>query len=1000
MIRLLISCALAASGPAAFAKAKPEKDDSVEAQLKFKENDEAGNDAKALGAEILIEKSEKKALTQLQRLAKKNAGKAVEPDLLFRLAELYMRRARSERFFEAHRGSEMALKLAPEVVQDASEKAEIQRAISMYEDLQARFPRFHSLDIVIFNEAFAREQLGQMDQAETLFAKIPDRFPHSSVAPDSWLALGEISYQRRQYSTANDRFLKVKQYPDARAYPYALYKAAWCKYNLQDAASGLKQLEEVVAFGRDAARDRRDAKLDLRKEALGDMALFFSDSTPASEAVSYFERQAGDLDPAPYLMRLVEIYKRHSKYAEVESVLKKFLAAHPDSEHASSAREELVWNYERALKRADAVAELERFELSCGELKVKAPTKKSKKAADAAAMDPRAQCRAKVADAAKKLAGKWHALWKRRAPVDELAASAERAYALYFRAAPSGDADGATARYAYGELLFQRGKNREASAQYALVAAEKPAQPLAHDAAYAAIVALEKAVEPNKWADSDERRFVELADAFLKGNSNGAYALDVRFKRGFIAYEKERFDEAGEAFKKIGWGPYPMGPKVAKAQDLWLDILNLRKDFKGLKENARGLLTRADLDPERKAAIEKIYRQAYFAEIQGLEEKGKDKDAIGAYKAFAVENQSSDLAPKAWWNASQLLFKIGDAEGGASACYQMHKMFPTAPNAKDCLTKSAQTFEAMGKLDLAARVLLNLALVDQPAEEKWRETAADFFALSGSRSRAATMYEKLAEGKPAARKLQLEEKLQSLAKTAKDMDAYRKSRARIVALGVEPQASDAAIEELEESVASGAIDQTEAFSRSRKLVGHSGASKATHARARLIQAEILEDEFSRQSVKARPERLAMVLAMKTEKLEKAQSAFQSTIKFGDARTSAMALRRLARSYRSYAEAIRAIPTPEGANAKDAESFRGELERLATPMEEKGVESLAQAVEAAKKANARDGLIGEIQAELDKANMKKPTPAAPAPTVPGPYVPRFTSATIAANGGPR
>jgi hypothetical protein len=254
------------------------------------------------------------------------------------------------------------------------------------------------------------------------------------------------------------------------------------------------------------------------------------------------------------------------------------------------------------------------------------------------------------------------------------------------------------------------------------------------------------------------------------------------------------------------------------------------------------------------------------------------------------------------------------------------------------------------------------------------------------------MYEKLGEGKPAARRTQLFEKIAALAKSAGDKAGYRQARARIASLGVEPAASAAAIEEVEEQLAAGG-DQSEAFSSSRKILNRDGASKSTLARARFAQARILEDEFRRQSVKARPERLATVLAIKTEKLEKAQSALQSTIHYGDPRTTTSALRDLAGLYRSYAESVRAISAPEGTSAKDIEAFQSELERLAVPLEEKGIESLAQSLEAAKKLGLHDGTVGEIQAELDKANMKKPSPPLPPPSLPGAYVPRYSVSSL-------
>src|SRR5689334_17567916 len=77
-------------------EAKVTGDSGVEKELRLKEGDETGNEVKALKTELLVMKSEKKALEQLQRLERRYRDTRMEPEILFRLAEIYMRRARTE----------------------------------------------------------------------------------------------------------------------------------------------------------------------------------------------------------------------------------------------------------------------------------------------------------------------------------------------------------------------------------------------------------------------------------------------------------------------------------------------------------------------------------------------------------------------------------------------------------------------------------------------------------------------------------------------------------------------------------------------------------------------------------------------------------------------------------------------------------------------------------------------------------------------------------------
>ncbi len=983
----ILAAGLLALSPTAEASKKKQTGDSgVERELRYKEGDESGNEVKALKTELLVIKSEKKALDQLLKLLKKHTGTRMESELLFRLAELYMRRARSERFFEVHRNSEKIMTFAPRLVKEASEASEIKKAISHYDRIYEKFPRFHSMDIVLFNNAYANLQIGEDKAAEQRLSTLIKEHGGSPLVSDAYLALGEIHFKARNFQLALESFKAVRRFPKARVYPYGIYKAAWTYYNLQDAVSGLKELEDVIAFGREVASRGWDSKLDLRKEALGDLALFYSEVRPAAEAVDYLRAQAKEIDASPYVMRLAEIYKRHSRHNDVELLLTDLLVKMPGSEATASAHEELVLNYDRTKRQPKAIEQLLAFDLYCDSITAK---------------PAQVECRHKISDTSKKFATKWHGIWKKAYGLAttnggaELAVSAEKSYRLYLKSTSPKDPELPTVRYTFAELLFARGQYREASNLYASLEESQKAgvkldPKVAHDASYAAVVSLEKSVKDDKWNDDDEKRFHELSDAYIARHSSGQYVLDLRFKRAFIAYEKEHYDEAAPQFKKIGWAKEYLAAgavlpeKVVKSQDLYLDILNHKKDYSGIKEAARELLSSAA--GARSGPVEKVYREAYFAEIQLQEEKGDLAGAVESYKKFALENTTSELAPKAWWNASQLQFRMGDATGGANTCYQMHRLFPNSSNGKECLSKAARTFEAMGRLDNAARVLLNLAEVESENQDKWRELAADFFALSGSKDRAILMYQKLAESrKTNAQQLPLLEKAATLARESGDLKTLAQIENQYTSKGIEPQASRLVVEQAEHLFEKG--DLTKAFNISKRVISKDGLPKELHARARLVQARVLEDEYRKQSVKARMDRIGVVLAIKTEKLEKAQKAYQSAIHYGEAAVSVKALKRLGDCYIDYAKTVRGMNLPAGIAEADQKAFKNEIEQLAIPMEEKGIESTNQALETAKKAQLRDGQIGELQAEVNRLNMK-PGGAVVAVVVPQRYLPEF------------
>ena len=69
-------------------------------EVKLNSANEDINQKTAFTSEVLISKSELKAIESLKKIIAKKKGAMDEADLYYRLAELYMRRAKSGRFFD------------------------------------------------------------------------------------------------------------------------------------------------------------------------------------------------------------------------------------------------------------------------------------------------------------------------------------------------------------------------------------------------------------------------------------------------------------------------------------------------------------------------------------------------------------------------------------------------------------------------------------------------------------------------------------------------------------------------------------------------------------------------------------------------------------------------------------------------------------------------------------------------------------------------------------
>ena len=79
--------------------------------------------------------------------------------------------------------------------------------------------------------------------------KRPEKAPKSDFAPDAWLQLGEHFFNNNQLTHAIRAYTAAAETKKPRIFSFALYKLAWCDYNLQEYDGALQKFRDVVADG-------------------------------------------------------------------------------------------------------------------------------------------------------------------------------------------------------------------------------------------------------------------------------------------------------------------------------------------------------------------------------------------------------------------------------------------------------------------------------------------------------------------------------------------------------------------------------------------------------------------------------------------------------------------------------------------------------------------------------------------------------------------------------
>jgi tetratricopeptide (TPR) repeat protein len=944
-----------ASGTDLSAKEKAGKPQTLDDELKLKAGDEEGNEIKSLKTELLINRNDEKALVQLNKLLKKYKGSALEASLNFRLAELYMRRAKTASFFEVHRDNSSIVRFTPQETKSASSRGWITKAVNTYDSIERRFTHYRDMDLVLFNNAFARQMIGEEKQAMQRYRRVIEDYSESPLVPDCHLAIGESLFNSKSFQAAFNEFQKIRQYPEARVYPYGLYKAAWSLYNLHRAGDGLLVLEEVVAYSKQPVAEESNGRLDLTREALDDMFVFFEDVKKPSEAVAYFRKQGGDDRVGDLVLKLGKTYLRHSRYNYLETAFLDLIEAVPMTPERPEIHKDLIDSFEITKQRSNAATHLEILSDLCQE---------GSKWAKLQSADVQKSCWEHLEQTGKKYASRWHRDYK-KSPNMELAHLTARAYeALLKNQQKISDED--KIRFSYAELLFQEKDYRRASPQYSRVAHLTKDLKLRHDAAYAALVSLEKAVG-DKWSDSDERVFATLAQDYITLNPKGQFVTDVKFKKAFIAYDKGRYDEASPLLRDLALS-FSSSERGRKAAHLYLDILNIQKKYELLRDESFAFSHKLSLDAQSKAEFMKIYQQAAFIVIQGWETQGRYQEAVKGYISFVNADPQSNLADKALYNAVRCANLSGDLLQASRLAERVLKDYPQSTYKLELARALVTLYEAQAQLGLAGQMLLKLA--DWETEKHWAYllNGADYKALNNEWKSAVQIYQQLtmkAPSKPEG-KIALERLAVYNEKNDKWVNAYQILE-QIIDLHIQPQAS-LAMFKITQHAYTVEKDNGRAFKYAKQVIAMKNESKVSAyalGQARLIQGKILETEFDAVSVKAKPERLSYVLQIKTEKLDHVQKAYQDAIGFGDRATAVEALVRLAKSYDKFSKALHSIEAPREATDADKKKFYEELENMAMPIEEKNAETLQIALKQARDIKLHDGSIAQIQMELNR-----------------------------------
>jgi TolA-binding protein len=569
---------------------------------------EAADDPRSEFARQAREKRLKSIDMLKELLAQGDAEGDRKAEMMLRLADLYFQEGRAlyleemKAFDEGWERCQQDAKCDDQKYfergADTSGSAEWQqKSIRLYEQILRNYPRYRRADEATFYLGMALQDTGKRREAIEQFTKLVKQYPESDFVPDTYVNIGEYFFDENNAYKALQAYKRAAAFRDSPKYSFALYKLAWCYFNVGEYDNAISTMKSVVSYTQ--TQGNATKAIQLQDEALKDLVRFFADAGEMTEAYEYFKKLGKDDLIRAMLKRLASMYYEQGKFEQTISTYRRLITENPQSPDNPEYQAEIIKATKRMGKKQVTFEEIERLRKTYGKQSAWARANASNQEAVKAAQEAIEKNLRAVAveyhNEARKLGSHQGAR--------EAYSLAEQAYRVYLEEFPE-SSHTYEVRYAFGELLYKLKNYAEAYVQYMAVVKLDPNGKHSRFCAESAIFAAEELIKADGGSDvtktsgkvskdvqpqelsANEQKLIDACAQFAKLYPGTDKTKNAIYKSGYLLYNKYRFADAAEQFNLV----IKMDPKSKEAEqaaNLILDSFAIREDYANLKKNAK-----------------------------------------------------------------------------------------------------------------------------------------------------------------------------------------------------------------------------------------------------------------------------------------------------------------------------------------------------------------------------------------------------------------------------
>jgi tetratricopeptide (TPR) repeat protein len=942
-----------------------------------------------------------KSLAVTRDLINRSRGERYLPDLYFRQAELLIEKSRLVyfRILEEAGADDKTAVVAPEA------RLLKEQAIGVYRRILAESPDYVDNDKVTFFIAHEQRELGNYPEMLKTYEELVRKFPKSNFRFESWLILGDYRFDKGEIDAAIENYKNILKSQETYAHNMARYKLAWCYVNKDKIAQAVDLWEQAVKTptlaepGVDPVDplSGRPPRLDVRQDALRDLAFYYADARDPRTAIPFF--QALTVSRTEYRMALEKLARRFqikSMYEESAKVYRELVAISHDVDRnlewaeavyeAAVAAKDLQHADDDVIMLAEVAARykfwwrapdedkvvIADFELLARDLSTRLhASARDKGDEDLYRRAARAYERylSVFDDSPERLNMEWNyaeTLYAAKSFV-KAGRQYEKVLALLDQSS-GGSGPRASARPDATEEPADRATDKSTDKKSADAAKKKGPAPgdrlvattgdLEGDkkqAMYGAIVAYFEAIKAEDKSTRFESMLAregikDLGARFVSRYPDDANTPQVKFNVARSWYEQGLFDQAVALFAAFAV-EYPTNKDSVTAAELALDSFAQKEDFGGLAKQARAFAADNRLDASFRDRAGKMAEQAEQEELN-RKTIAAEGNVAAALASFVVEKKGSEVAAKALAQAFVIardrrniseMQKLGrqllDEYGGTKFALEV------LPGLADMAVRTSQLEAAAGYYEEQAR-----RFPDDAASDALLENAASIRSELGEFAAAMADYERLTkqgdENKRPAWFARLAEQALRAGdwRRAEDAGLAAADNPGFAILG-NTIAGEAALRTGKPDVA---LERLSAAINAKARGGDDAA--VWQARAQFLAGEIVRSEYEAVTLNGGPDD-GSALQKRFQLLDELESSYVAAIQLGDPEWAMGGLYRIATAYRQAAEFLDNAPVPPGTSAEDEKALRTALGERSAPLKKKSTETLEACRAQARKLEA-------------------------------------------------